>query len=212
MQQTKFIVIEGGDGCGKSSVIQYLQAKLPTEMFLYTREPGGNVTAEKIREVILDPTSKSANPHTMFMLFWAARIEHLANVIAPALTQGKNVISDRFDTSTFGYQIYGENRHSLEHHFQNLRAEYVGGFRIEYIFLDVDPLEGRRRALISRGVKSNHFDERQIEYYKRVKEGYDVFRKSYALNNHCIVDANKPLEQVCAEVLGRVSLLTGIYP
>jgi dTMP kinase len=212
MNTGKFIVIEGGDGCGKSSVIRFLKEKLPSEKFLYTREPGGNITAEKIREVILDPTSKTADPHTMFLLFWAARVEHISNVITPAIVQGINVVSDRLDTSTFGYQIYGEKRRELEKLFEQLRGRYLGGFWIHYIFLDVDPLEGRRRALVSRGIDSNHFDERQVEYYQRVKEGYQVFREQFVPLMHTVVDANQALDQVCKEVISKISLLTGVCP
>lgn len=203
----RLIVLEGGDGAGKSSVIQHLKNSLPPENFWYTREPGGNITAEKIRGVILDTTSKEASPHTMLMLFWAARVEHLTNVIIPRLATGQHVVSDRFDASTFGYQIYGEEHYGLISRFSEMRKWYVNR-KPHYIFLDVDPTEGRRRALVSRQAVSNHYDERPIDYYERVREGFEAFRKIFK-PEHTLIDANQPLEQVCAEVLAKVKSLTG---
>ena len=194
----KLIVIDGGDGCGKTSLLKAVRGNFPSENFVFTREPGGtgSVTAEKIRELILDPTSKSADPDTLFHLFWASRIEHIKSVIWPALKVGKNVFTDRFDSSTYAYQIVGEQHFHLKSRSEELRREYIEPLHPGYLFLDVDPKEGRRRALLNRGVEQNHFDQREIEFYTRVGCGYYEFFTTFCSKGSAWLNANEPLEKV----------------
>ncbi|MDP2650293.1 MAG: dTMP kinase, partial [bacterium] len=103
MAKTKkgtFIVIDGGEGSGTTTV-----AKAVVEHFgwgaVYTREPGGSPYAEKIRDLVLSDEAKHSDAETQFALFWAARRDHLKHSVIPALADGKIVISDRFDSSTY---------------------------------------------------------------------------------------------------------------
>lgn len=92
-----------------------------------------------------------------------------------------------------------------------VRNEFARNFGLHYIFLEVDPFEGRKRSLLSRGIEANHFDERKIEYYNRVARGYKDFRSEYLRSDQfSVVDANLPLDQVCSKVLERITTLTGI--
>src|SRR5579864_4280814 len=107
MEKGKFIVLEGGEGAGKSTQLRVIKEILGDDIVI-TREPGGSPYAEEIRNVILKSTNAGqADAKTHFALFWAARADHMKNTVLPALNAGKHVISDRFDSSTFAYQIYG---------------------------------------------------------------------------------------------------------
>ena len=102
----KFITIEGVEGVGKSTNIANIEAFLSARGIEYvkTREPGGTVIAEKIRELLLDPAIESMSELTELLLVFAARAEHLEKVIQPALNKGLWVLCDRFTDATFAYQ------------------------------------------------------------------------------------------------------------
>ena len=120
-----FIVLEGGEGAGKSSQMESLKKDFG-DNFVFTREPVGSLYAEEIRNLILkSPNASQADAKTLFALFWAARADHLKNTILPALDAGKHVICDRFDSSTFAYQIYGQEAHELEDFFWKMRDFYL---------------------------------------------------------------------------------------
>src|SRR5689334_19209185 len=106
MARGKFITFEGLDGCGKSTQLAKLAAVLREQGFsvIQTREPGGTPTAEKIRQLLLDTKTAGLAPHTELALMFAARTQHIAEVIQPALDQGKIVLCDRFTDSTEAYQ------------------------------------------------------------------------------------------------------------
>ena len=187
-----FIVIEGGEGSGKSTMVTKAKELFPFAMV--TREPGGAPFAEKIREVILSPAASAADANTQFALFWAARADHLKNTIIPALKVGGSVISDRFDASSYAYQIHGQQNEHLRDLFLKMREVYLGKHTPDlYIFLDVDPKEGIRRRAMHRGYDVNHFDKRTVDFHERVRAGYLEFFKDMP---HKIIDANKPLAEV----------------
>jgi|SRR5271168_410182 len=199
MAKPKFIVLEGGEGAGKST-----QLKLFKESFgdsvVVTREPGGSPYAEEIRNVILKSSNaKDANAKTHFALFWAARADHIANTILPALKAGKPVISDRFDSSTFAYQIYGQEAKKLEDFFWKTREFYMEELKPDlYIYLDVDIEVGLRRKYAD-NQEINHFEERDLAFHRRMKTGFTEFFKHVPYK---IIDANQPLEKVKEDLLG----------
>ena len=189
----KFIVVDGCDGSGKTTVLEGLRNKFKQENTLITKEPGGTVFADKIRELILSDDAKNTDSLTMFNLFWASRSEHMNNKVIPALQKGIDVITDRFDSATFAYQIYGEKRKKLEDLFWQTRKLALGKFEPDlYIFLDLPPKETMRR-IKRRGGKQNHFDKRAEEYHKRVRSGIKIFAKKVP---SVIIDATKPREGV----------------
>lgn len=198
----KLIVIEGGDGSGKTSVINLLKKRLSQDQFVFTREPGGlaSSVAEKIRALILSSDLKDADPRTLFYLFWAARIQHITDVIWPALQSGKHVITDRFDAATYAYQIVGQCHPDLKDEFLRLRMLYVAELNPQYIFLDVNAAEGRRRAMLARAIDSNHFDERDAEFYVSVRAGYTGFFAACS-QTPFVVDANLSQAFVAEESL-----------
>jgi len=199
----KFIVLEGGEGAGKSSQLADIK-NLFGERVVVTREPGGSPYAEEIRNVILKSVNASqADAKTHFALFWAARADHLKNTIIPALEAGKVVISDRFDSSTFAYQIYGQEAKELESFFWQMRDFYLGDIKPDlYIYMDVNVEEGLRRKQTQGGDEINHFDERKVDFHLRMREGFMQFLKQV---NGVVIDANPPREVVARDLQGEIA-------
>src|ERR1044072_1925263 len=110
----KFIVIDGNEGAGKTTLLK-VAADIYGDNILLTREIGGSPFAEEIRrQMFSTENGNQADARTQFNLAWAARADHFKNVIRPALDKGVNVISDRFDSSTWAYQLYAQDARDLE--------------------------------------------------------------------------------------------------
>jgi dTMP kinase len=192
-----FIVIEGGEGSGKSSVLMALKEELG-DAIMTTREPGGSPYAEVIRDVTLkNPLAKGTPAETTLCLMFAARFDNTARAIVPALESGKPVIADRFDASSYTYQVWAQSAGALDKLFWHLRERLIVKPDL-YIFFDVEPKEGIRRARsrnqsLLQGKQYDHFDDREIEFHEKVREGYLQFFKKVP---HIVIDANKPLEEV----------------
>ena len=207
-----FIVLEGGEGSGKSSLLIALKDELGDAIFT-TREPGGSPYAEVIRTATLkNPLAKTAPPETTLCLMFAARFDNVANAIAPALNSGKPVISDRFDGSSYAYQIGAQSGGALEKLFWNLR-ERLAIVPDLYIFFDVTPEEGIRRAhsrnqSLLEGLKDahqyDHFDDRELKFHRKVRQSYMKFFEKVP---HFIIDANQPYEAVKKEFVDKVKEL-----
>ena len=203
----KFIVVDGCEGAGKTTLLKALSEKSQPEKILITHEPGGTLFADKIRAVILSEEAKEAGAETQFCLMWAARAEHLKHKIIPALEKGITVISDRFDSSTFAYQIHGQKAKHLERLFWQTREISLRECKPDlYIFLDVEPKVGLTRIAKNkkRGKLLDHFEKRSLDFHRRVRAGYKEFLKTVP---HCIVNANRPLIKVQNEVLKHVQRL-----
>lgn len=194
----KFIVLEGCEGAGKSTQIEELEKKYGDKI-ITTREPGGSPFAEVIRSVILSSSAKEADSKTQFGLFWAARADHMRNTVIPALKAGKHVVCDRFDSSSYIYQIYGQEDPSLKDLFFKVREVYLGEYVPDvYIFLDVDPQEGLSRKNKQKGIVLNHFDQRDLSFHKRVREGLMEFFEIVSCKK---IDANKSFKKVSNELV-----------
>lgn len=199
----KFIVIEGGEGAGKSSQLKNLESKLG-DNFIFTREPGGTAYAEEIRNIILfSENAEQANAKTLFALFWAARADHLKNKIIPALESGKNVISDRFDSSTYAYQIFGQEAQELKEDFFTFRDFFVRDHKPDaYIYLDVDIETGLSRKN-DQPDEINHFERRPKEFFQRMEMGFKDFFKKIDQPSF-IIDANNSFEQVAEDLQKKI--------
>jgi dTMP kinase len=193
----KFIAIEGGEGSGKSSLLLALKEEFG-DRIVTTREPGGSPYAEHIRAAALkNPLAKTAPAETTLCLMFAARYDNATNLIEPALKSGKPVIADRFDGSSYAYQVGGQSGGKFEQIFWNLR-KHLSIVPDVYIFIDVDPKEGIRRAgarnqSLGLASKYDHFDDRELEFHERVRHSYLKFLKKVP---HIRIDANRPLEHV----------------
>lgn len=195
----KFIVIEGGEGSGKSTLIAALKEKI-CDKAIFAREPGGSPYAETIRNIALkNPLAKDAPIETTLCLMFAARFDNIKNLISPALQSNKPVIVDRFDASSFAYNIYPGSNKKLDSLFWEMRS-CLPVLPDLYVFLDIDPLIGLKRVA-NRRLQSNeigqydHFDDREIEFHSKVREGYLKFFASKNIK-HIVIDASRPLNEV----------------
>jgi dTMP kinase len=197
----RFIVLEGGEGSGKSVIMTALKEALG-DAIVTTREPGGSPFAEVIRNVALkDSLSGEALSSTMLCLMFASRFEHVAKTIMPALESGKSVITDRFDGSSFAYNVVAQSKGALEKVFWDLRDQ-LSVLSDLYIYIDVSSKEGLRRAQ-SRNqslLEGNHFDDREIAFHDSVRDGYRNFFANKKIKS-VTVDGHRPLKQVQQEVL-----------
>lgn len=178
----KFIVIEGGEGSGKTTVINFLREAFDNcNDIVFTREPGGTNIGEKIRNLLMDKGNKDILPITELFLFCAARAQHVEELIIPSLKSGKHVISDRFDASTISYQLFGRNKMELLNYFLDLNS--IAKKEVEpnlVIWLDVTPKIGLARKEKSQEGKTTRFDDEKLEFHRRVREGFmSCFRKNY---------------------------------
>ena len=201
----KFIVVEGGEGSGKSTLLASLKDVFGDRIFV-TREPGGSPYAEIIRTAALkNPLAKTAPAETTFCLMFAARFDNVKNSILPSIENGTPVIADRFDSSSYAYQVCGQSDGSLENIFWDLRKR-LAILPDLYIFMDVDPREGLRRASLRNqsllsGKQYDHFDDRDVKFHEAVRGGYLKFLEKVP---HIIIDANRPLETVKADFLAQL--------
>ena len=207
MKKPPFIVLEGGEGSGKSTIMRTLKEEYGDNICL-TREPGGSPYAELIRDAaIKNPLAKDAPPETTLCLMFAARYDNVTNTVIPALKNNIPVVSDRFDGSSYAYQVSSQSG-ILEDLFWILRARLVVQPDV-YIFIDVDPREGLKRAQgrnasLLKGAEYDHFDNREVFFHENVRKGYKQFLqkvKEKAQTNSVIIDGNRPLEAVKRDVM-----------
>jgi dTMP kinase len=159
------ISFEGTEGSGKSTLIREVGALLTQLGYpsIQTREPGGNVLAEKIRNLILE---SSMNPWTELFLYEAARAEHLNETILPALARGEIVLCDRFTDSTLAYQ--GHARGLPWNQIKTLNRIATAGTRPRLtVFLDIDPEVGLKRAK-----DPNRFEAEGVKFQQKVRKGF----------------------------------------
>jgi dTMP kinase len=194
MKRGLFIVVDSGEGSGKTTQLNNARDLFGDSLVL-TREPGGSLYAEMIRKVILDPMAGQADAKTLFGLFWAARADHLKNTIKPALEAGKIVISDRFDSSTFAYQLVAQGNRDLEPLFWQMREFYLGDLKPDlYVYFDIDPVVGLARKNQQGGDELNHFEARKIDFHNAIRAGYKEFIT--LVPNAVIIDAGQSKEKV----------------
>ncbi len=198
MQKGKFIVIDGIGGCGKTTHVRRLHARMRKGTIL-THEPGGAPLAEKIRKLLLHGLIPTADVVTEFLLFWTARAEHMREKIVPALSAGKNVISDRFDSSTFAFQLFGEQNPELTKLFWEARKTVLGKYEPDaYIILDIPILAAEKRRAKRKPTK-DRFDEKDRAYQARVRSGFKKFAKAIGPRAH-VVNANQKPGKVDADI------------
>ena len=204
IQPGRFITVEGIDGAGKSSHIEWLRAYLAAagHAVVVTREPGGTPLGESLRAILLnDPMS----PETEMMLMFAARAEHLASVIRPALETGAWVISDRFSDATYAYQVGG--RGVPEQKFLALEALVQGGLQPDRTLLfDVSVETAQARLHDTRIL--DRFEREASDFHQRVRDAYHQRAAQYPERIRRVA-SDVPMEQVRAQILTELSDLLG---
>jgi dTMP kinase len=199
-----FVTFEGPEGSGKSTQLQYLDAALRKAGFpvTTTREPGGTKIAEAVRRTLLSPASdEKMSPETEALLVLAARSQHVAHLIQPALNRGSIVLCDRFADSTFAYQGFGRGL-SLSW-LRTVNRAAAGGLAPHLtLLLDVPPSIGLTRRARARG-NSNRLDRESLKFHQRVRKGF-LMLASRARQRIKVINADRPVQVVRAEIEGLV--------
>ncbi len=192
----RFITFEGIDGSGKSTQARRLAEALG-EGALLTREPGGSPGAEEIRRLLVEGDPERWSPETEILLFTAARRDHLEKTIAPALSQGLTVVSDRFADSTRVYQ--GAARGELRAVVDRLHDLMIGREPDLTFVIDMDPKVALARGL-ARQSGEDRFEDMGADFQDRLRAGFLALAAEFP--DRCrIVDGNRPAEAVAADVL-----------
>ena len=193
-----FITLEGIEGSGKSTqlkfVLEYLESK--RIQAISTREPGGTIISEKIRDILLDKSLPAMQDDTELMLMFAARIEHVNSVILPALNEGKFVVCDRFYDASYAYQGYGRGI-NLER-IDQLRKYSIGNLQPDITFLLDIALDVSNSRVDARGVR-DRFESEKITFYENIRAGYLEIAKQQS-DRVKVIDAAKPIAEVQADI------------
>ena len=195
----RFITLEGGEGTGKSTQVKRLAAALAAMGLktLTTREPGGSTGAEEIRKLMVEGEPGRWDPITETLLAYAARADHVARTIGPALLTDTWVICDRFSDSTFAYQ--GAGRGLARETIRRIDAVVLDDFTPDFtLVLDLDVETGLARAG-KRGAAESRFENFDRDFHERLRQGFlDIARRNPA---RCVVvDAAQDEDAVAAAI------------
>jgi dTMP kinase len=195
-----FITLEGVEGSGKSTIINFIKDSLETsgKKVVVTREPGGIDIAEQIRSVILDKKNTKMEGRTEALLYAAARRQHLVEKVIPSLNEGNIVLCDRFIDSSLAYQgyarglgineVYSVNKFAIEDLMPDLT-----------LYLDLDPQIGLNRIAKNKGREINRLDLEEINFHFKVREGYEEVLKMFP-ERMVRIDANQEIGKVVAVI------------
>ncbi len=206
MRSGRFITLEGGEGVGKSTNLQFIGQLLQQRglSVMQTREPGGTALAEKIRGLLLEQHQESITPTTELLLVFAARAQHLRNVIEPALRRGDWVLSDRFTDATYAYQGGGRNMDTAT--IAWLEQLVQGELRPDLTLVLDAPVETGMSRAKHRG-ELDRFESERLEFFERVRQAY-LQRAAEYPQRYKIIDAAQPLCDVQAQIAGVIAELT----
>ena len=191
-----FVTFEGGEGCGKSTQIRLFERYLKENDFGYilSREPGGTPLSEKIRALLLESKSEMS-AKTEFLLFSSARVEHVENVIKPALDEGKLVVLDRFYHSSYAYQGYAGSLDLKD--IEKITEFAISGCKPDLVFLlDISYEDGMARK--SRDEKLKNLDRIESKgkaYHDAVRRGYLTLAEREK-ERFVVIDATKSAEEI----------------
>ncbi|ASK61732.1 dTMP kinase [Virgibacillus phasianinus] len=199
-----FITLEGGDGAGKTSILQLLEQTLVEKGYsvLATREPGGIEIAEKIRHIILDKEHTAMDPRTEALLYAAARRQHLMEKVLPALEQGKIVLCDRFIDSSLAYQGYARGL-GIDQVFTINQFAIQNCMPDLTLFFNIEPKKGLERIIANKDREKNRLDLEDLHFHEQVYEAYLLLVKKFPERIQ-VIDAELPLEQVKIEVMKKI--------
>jgi dTMP kinase len=197
MEKLRFITIEGGDGAGKSTFIPFIKNFLESmgEEVVLTREPGGTAFGEKMRDILL---SHRMDVTAETLLMFAARAQHISEVIEPALSQGKWVICDRFTDSTYAYQCAGKG--FPEGSLKQLENIVQGDLRPGITFVFDVPLHISKARLAKTGKIPDKFESENDDFKERVNKGYKNLVKQQ-INRCKLIDSSQTIEDTKEQVL-----------
>jgi dTMP kinase len=195
----KFLTLEGVEGVGKTTNLNFIANYLEQagKTIVTTREPGGTLIAEQIRALLLDHNDESLCNESELLLMFAARAQHLNNVIIPALEQGKWVVCDRFTDATYAYQ--GGGRHfNMDDIAWIERFVQKGLSPDKTVLLDLSVEIGLKRAA-SRS-EPDRFESEKRPFFEDVRQVY-IDRAAAEPDRFCVVDASQTIEQVQNDIM-----------
>ena len=198
MSKGFLVSLEGPEGAGKTSVLEAIIPILEGRGIevLSTREPGGVLIGEKIREVILDPSHTEMDPKTELLLYIASRRQHLVEKVLPALAAGKLVIMDRFIDSSVAYQGFGRGLDKEAIDWLNEFA--TDGLKPDLtLYFDIEVEEGLARIAANSDREINRLDMEGLDLHRKVRQGYLSLLEKEA-DRIVKIDASLPLDQVIA--------------
>lgn len=208
MKKGLFITLEGGEGAGKSTQMAYVQQRLEAagKKVCVTREPGGTALSERIRALLLDKSLTEMADDTELLLMFAARAQHLAQCIRPALDAGEWVLCDRFTDATYAYQ--GGGRGIPTQRIAQLENWVQGQLRPDRVLLLDLPVELGLERVGKRG-ELDRFEREQRGFFQRVREVYLQRAEQYP-EQYQILDASRTIEAVQTQIDAALnSLLSG---
>jgi dTMP kinase len=197
----RFITFEGPEGSGKTSVIDAVRAFLTQQGYdiLTTREPGGSIIAEEIRDILLNKDHTEMAASTEALLFAASRAQHYYEVIVPALEAGKIILCDRFLDSSLAYQGHARGL-GIDEVLQI--NEFGIGKRMPdvTIFIDVPPSVGLARVFNNDGRKVDRLDLETIAFHEQVYAGYQELARRFE-NRFVVIDGTNDIETVIEDTI-----------
>ena len=196
-QRGLFITVEGVEGVGKSTNMAFVAELLEQRGITYirSREPGGTPLAEDVRNLLLMPRDEAVGENTELLLMFAARAQHIAEVIEPALARGEWVLCDRFTDATYAYQ--GGGRGIDLNKIADLEQWVQGDLRPDYTLLLDAPIEVGLARANKRGAL-DRFEKEKQQFFERVRQAYLDMAK--AQSRYRLIDASLDLPQVQAQV------------
>ena len=200
-----FITLEGPEGAGKSTNRDYLAARLREQGLdvVLTREPGGTPLAEKIRELLLAPSAEVMAADTELLLVFAARAQHLAEVIRPALARGAVVLCDRFTDASYAYQGGGRQLDSAD--ISRLEQMTQNGLRPDLVLLLDAPVEVGLARRHGQDRSGDRFESLDFDFKQRVRAAY--LERSRIQNWIKVLDATASIESIQEQIRGHLDTL-----
>lgn len=197
-----FVSFEGIDGCGKSTLMEHLCRWLDDAGIscLRTREPGGTPIGEKIRRLLLDPSSSEMSARAEVLLYSASRAQLAEEIIAPALEKGTWVLTDRFVDATFAYQGFGRGFDLGG--LRSIQEWTLGGLWPDRTVLLDCSIETALARMGNRNGEKDRIERENHEFHRKVRKGYLALAKAEP-ERFLVLDAEKPLEDVIAEFRNR---------
>ncbi len=188
MERGRFITLEGGEGAGKTTALGYVRGLLESHGIpvTLTREPGGTRVGEHLRRLLLDPEVEMS-AETELLLMFAARAEHLQQVIRPALEQGRWVLCDRFTDASYAYQ--GGGRGVSPERIAVLEDWVQGALRPDLTILLDLPVEVGMERVRGRNGAMDRMESETLEFHRRVRRAY-LDRACRCPDRYCLVDAS----------------------
>lgn len=206
-RQPRLLTLEGGEGAGKTTVLRALREALLADGFevVSTREPGGTPLAEQVRALLLDPAHEPAAPETELLLMFAARAQHVREVVLPALARGAWVVSDRFTDSSYAYQ--GHARGLDLGFIAELERRVVGIEPGLTLLLDLGVAHGRARTRgrdLLGGASPDRIERERDDFFERVRDGF-LARAAAQPDRMKVIDASPDAAVVAAAALAALA-------